>query len=92
MPDAPFGSEQMSFQNERTSNSGSEAVSIDAARIYDSCGAKDCLNDLPVMFTQSNQTLVDNACSVRIHSTGRTCSISQRFLFGRHGILLCSKL
>ncbi len=77
MPDAPFGSEQMSFQNERTSNSGSEAVSIDAARIYDSCGAKDCLNDLPVMFTQSNQTLVDNACSVRINSANVITSTVQ---------------
>lgn len=67
MPDAPFGSEQMSFQSERNSESGCDAVCIDAARIYDSCGAKDCLSDLPLMFTQENQCLIENACSVRIN-------------------------
>lgn len=67
MPDSPFGSEQMPFQRERNSDSGCDAVCIDAARIYDSCGAKDCLSDLPVMFTQENQCLIENACSVRIN-------------------------
>ena len=31
-----------------------EAVCIDAGRIYDSCGDKDCLEDLRVYFTECN--------------------------------------
>lgn len=67
MPDATFGSEQMTFQKDRNGDSGYDTVCIDAARIYDSCGAKDCLSDLPIMFTQENQCLIENACSVRIN-------------------------
>lgn len=67
MPDAPYGSEQTPFRSEGRGESDCEAVCIDAARIYDSCGAKDCLSDLPLMFTESNQCLIDSACSVRIN-------------------------
>lgn len=44
----------------------SEAVCIDAQRIYDSCGDKDCLADLRVYFTDRNQELVDSAVNVRL--------------------------
>lgn len=63
MPDTPFGSEQM----QSLSNTDCNAVCIDAARIYDSCGAKDCLSDLPLMFAEEDQCLVERACSVRIN-------------------------
>ena len=45
-----------------------EAVCIDAMRVYDSCGDKDCLSDLRVYFTRDRQCLVDDASSVRIKS------------------------
>ena len=38
-----------------------EAVCIDAARIYDSCGDKDCLADLRVYFTDVTQPIIDTA-------------------------------
>ncbi len=44
----------------------SEAVCIDANRVYDSCGDKDCLSDIRVYFADANQTTIDNAVSVRI--------------------------
>lgn len=43
-----------------------EPVCLDVPRIYDSCGAKDCLRDLTVYFTQENQALIDTATSVRV--------------------------
>lgn len=67
MSDIPFGTEQIPFSGERTPDSGCDTVCIDAARIYDSCGAKDCLNDLPLMFSHDDQCLIENACSVRIN-------------------------
>jgi hypothetical protein len=67
MPDVPFESEQRQLQEENSTNfSECNAICVDAARIYDSCGAKDCLSDLTLMFTEDNQCIVDNACSVRI--------------------------
>ncbi len=42
-----------------------EAVCVDAGRIYDSCGDKDCLEDLRVYFTPAVQQMVDNAVSIR---------------------------
>mgnify|MGYP000205286304 CR=1 FL=1 len=45
---------------------GCEPVCINVSRIYDSCGAKDCLSNLPVMFTEANQKIIDGACSVKI--------------------------
>ena len=45
---------------------GSEPVCIDARRVYDSCGDKDCLSDLPVFFTPKDQDLIDTAVNVRL--------------------------
>lgn len=66
MPDLHFDSEQMPFSADKAADSGCDAVCINAARIYDSCGAKDCLSDLPLMFTENDQRIIENACSVRI--------------------------
>lgn len=44
----------------------SNAVCIDAMRIYDSCSDKDCLTDLNVYFTDAVQAQVDNAVNVRL--------------------------
>ena len=43
-------------------------VCIDARRVYDSCGDKDCLSDLPVYLSSASQTLIDNAVNVRIRN------------------------
>lgn len=43
-----------------------DPVCVDVDRIYDSCGAKDCLRDLTVFFTAEDQQLVATASSVRI--------------------------
>lgn len=45
-----------------------EAVCIDAYRVYDSCGDKDCLEDLRVYFTEGGQSLIDQASNVRMRS------------------------
>ena len=45
-----------------------EAVCIDAYRVYDSCGDKDCLEDLRVYFTEAGQQVIDQACNVRIRN------------------------
>lgn len=42
-----------------------EAVCIDANRIYDSCSDKDCIEDLPVYFTDCTQGIIDRAMNVR---------------------------
>ena len=42
-----------------------EAVCVDVARVYDSCADRDCLANLPVVFTEEEQALVDAASSVR---------------------------
>lgn len=44
-----------------------DPVCVMVPRIYDSCGAKDCLRDLPVFFTAENQALIDTATSVRVN-------------------------
>lgn len=67
MPDKPYDSEQLSSSGERMTDAECDAICIDVDRIYDSCGAKDCLSDLPLMFTKEEQELVENACSVRIN-------------------------
>lgn len=61
MADNPFS------EHNRNDNAG-DSICIDAERIYDSCGDKDCLSDLRVFFTEENQSIVDNAVSVRIKS------------------------
>lgn len=43
-----------------------EPVCIDARRVYDSCGDKDCLSDLPVYVSEESQALIDSAVNVRI--------------------------
>lgn len=43
-----------------------DPVCLDVPRIYDSCGAKDCLRDLTVFFTQENQELINTATTVRV--------------------------
>lgn len=47
---------------------GNQPVCIDARRVYDSCGDKDCLSDLPVYLCDASQALVDNAVNVRIRN------------------------
>ena len=42
-----------------------EAVCVNAGRIYDSCSAKDCLEDLRVYFTAGVQPAVDSAQSIK---------------------------
>lgn len=66
MPDVSFDAEQVQSQNSNQNDSDCDAVCIDAARIYDSCGAKDCLRDLPVMFKCEDQDIVENACSCKV--------------------------
>lgn len=51
-----------------TQNDCSNAVCIDAMRIYDSCSDKDCLTDLNVYFTDAVQAQVDQAINVRLKS------------------------
>jgi len=46
-------------------NTFNEAVCISADRIYDSCSDKDCMTDLQVYFTLSDQALVDAASMVK---------------------------
>lgn len=42
-----------------------EAVCVNAARVYDSCSDKDCLEDLQVYFTNVQQPAIDAAMSVK---------------------------
>ncbi len=58
MPDNPI--------SEHPANSATDSICINAERIYDSCGDKDCLTDLQLYFTEDNQSVVDSAVSVRI--------------------------
>lgn len=43
-----------------------EPVCIDARRVYDSCGDKDCLSELPVYLSDESQALIDDAVNVRV--------------------------
>lgn len=52
--------------NEANDNRIPEPICIDARRIYDSCGDKDCMSDLPVLVSTESQTLIDNAANVRL--------------------------
>ena len=52
--------------NEAANRPGSEPVCIDARRVYDSCGDKDCMADMPVFFTPMGQNLIDAAVNVRL--------------------------
>lgn len=53
-----------------------EAVCIDANRVYDSCSDKDCLEDLPVLFTDQEQPYIDQAVSLKV----REVEVSRVFL------------
>lgn len=61
MSDNVYSAEQNCSDSHECTN-----VCIDALRVYDSCGDKDCLSDLTVYFTEAQQTIVDAAVSVRI--------------------------
>lgn len=45
-----------------------EAVCIDTRRIYDSCGDKDCIRDLQVIFTNEGQEIIDCAMNIKARS------------------------
>jgi hypothetical protein len=45
-----------------------EAVCIDAGRVYDSCCARDCLEDLRVYFTASGQEIINSATGVHVRN------------------------
>ena len=49
-------------------NGITEAVCIDTARVYDSCADRDCLSDLCVIFTETAQTVIESATTVRCRS------------------------
>lgn len=67
MADTPFAPVSPDDENRRAEqNECTEAVCIDANRIYDSCADKDCLTDLRVFFTDSTQAMINNAVNVRI--------------------------
>lgn len=53
-----------------------EAVCIDAARVYDSCSDKDCLEDLQVHFCDEDQKAVNRAATVK----GRNAVLWKAFL------------
>lgn len=48
------------------SDGANEAVCLDVMRVYDSCGSKDCLEDLNVYFIAADQSVVDTARGVRL--------------------------
>ncbi len=43
-----------------------EAVCIDTMKIYDSCGSKDCIQDIRVLFPAARQPMIDSATNVRV--------------------------
>ena len=67
MPDVSYGTVPRQSGNEPlTENKCTDAVCINASRIYDSCGSKDCLSNLAVYFTPCSQSVINNASSVKI--------------------------
>ena len=55
--------------NNCSQNGGfNETVCIDAQRVYDSCGDKDCLEDLRVYFSPASQAVIDQAAQVRMRN------------------------
>lgn len=67
MPDVSYGTVPRQSGNEPPSeNKYTDAVCINASRIYDSCGSKDCLSNLNVYFTPCSQAVINNASSVKI--------------------------
>ncbi len=66
MSDLNLDAEQAVEAAEVGSRPDFDPVCLDVPRIYDSCGAKDCLRSLTVFFTAENQALIDTATSVRV--------------------------
>lgn len=68
MSETSFDTDQTNAETSGKSgdNIGFDPVCLDVPRIYDSCGAKDCLKNLTVFFTAENQELIDTATSVRV--------------------------
>lgn len=67
MPDVSYGTvPRQSGSEPSAENKCTDAVCINASRIYDSCGSKDCLSNLDVFFTPSSQSIINNASSVKI--------------------------
>ena len=59
-----------------SSNCFKEAVCVDVSRVYDSCSDKDCLEDLPVRFTDQAQQYIDQAVNLKV----RDASVAKVFL------------
>lgn len=55
--------------NNCNGTSPNDMVCIDVLRVYDSCGSKDCLENMDVLFTSAGQQVIDKASSVKIRST-----------------------
>lgn len=68
MSDIPYETVPVNSDSEETKAANFDPVCVDAPRVYDSCGAKDCVRDLPVFFSPENQAIVETASSVRISS------------------------
>lgn len=43
-----------------------EAVCINASRVYDACRDRECLENIPVYFTERDQEMINNAIGVRM--------------------------
>ena len=66
MPEEVFDEELQTTQNQDRPEVKFDPVCVDVPRIYDNCGAKDCLRNLTVFFTSEDQATVDTATSVRV--------------------------
>ena len=44
-----------------------EAVCIDTMKIYDSCGSKDCIQDIRVLFPAARQPMIDLSYNVWVN-------------------------
>lgn len=62
MPDIPIKNPA----NQENPDDANQSFCIDADRVYDSCGDKDCLSEMRVFFTEANQSVINSAVSVRI--------------------------
>ena len=79
MSEVSIDNEAQTAQNGDGQEVRFDPVCIEAPRIYDSCGAKDCLKDLTVFFTAEDQNLVETAASVRVTKASvLTANISER--------------
>lgn len=58
----------MSETKNRPGGSFKEAVCIDALRIYDSCSAQDCLEDVEFTFSTEDQELLNDAAYIKTRS------------------------